>query len=50
VDFPLKQELKYLKNPALYVHGFCVVKNLWKIHNGDINSTISQLATFITRS
>ncbi|WP_448376091.1 DDE-type integrase/transposase/recombinase [Fervidobacterium sp.] len=48
--FRLKRGLKKLKNLDLYIHGFCVVKNLWKISKSNINNVISQLATSITTS
>jgi hypothetical protein len=48
--FLLKRGLKNAKNLAKYIQGFCVVKNLWKTHNGNINRTLSHLHSFITTS
>ena len=48
--FRLKRGLKKLKNLDLYIHGFCVVKNLWKTNKSNIDNVISQLATSITTS
>jgi len=46
--FRLKRGLKNTKNLAKYIQGFCVVKNLWKTHNGNINLILSHLHSFIT--
>ncbi len=43
--FRLKRGLKKSANLDLYIHGFCVVKNLWKINKSNIDNVISQLAT-----
>ncbi|ANE40874.1 transposase [Fervidobacterium ngatamarikiense] len=48
--FRLKRGLKNTKNLAKYIQGFCVVKNLWKTHNGNINCILSHLHSFITTS
>ncbi|WP_448375190.1 DDE-type integrase/transposase/recombinase, partial [Fervidobacterium sp.] len=48
--FRLKRGLKKLKNLDLYINGFCVVKNIWKINKSNIDNVISQLATSITTS
>ncbi|MFN4268846.1 MAG: DDE-type integrase/transposase/recombinase [Fervidobacterium pennivorans] len=48
--FRLKRGLKNTKNLAKYIQGFCVVKNLWKTHNGNINLILSHLHSFITTS
>ncbi|UOE96785.1 transposase [Fervidobacterium islandicum] len=48
--FRLERGLKNTKNLAKYIQGFCVVKNLWKTHNGNINLILSHLHSFITIS
>lgn len=48
--FRLKRGLKNLANLDLYIHGFCVVKNFWKITKSNIDNVISHLATSITSS
>ncbi|MDM7321678.1 MAG: DDE-type integrase/transposase/recombinase [Fervidobacterium sp.] len=48
--FRLKRGLKNKKNLARHIRGFCVVKNLWKTHNGNINHILSHLHFFITTS
>ena len=46
----LKRRFKKFSNFLCYVHGFCVVKNLFKLHGGDVNCVISSLASIITTS
>jgi hypothetical protein len=48
--FLLKRGLKNAKNLAIYIKCFCALRNLWKMHNGNINRTLSQLHSFITTS
>jgi len=48
--FRLRRGLKNTKNLTKYIQGFCVVKNLWKTHNGNINRILSHLHSFVSTS